>query len=244
VNTAAAATQSGSNLTLYVAIIGIIGTLTAALVTQWWSSRRDEKQWERQKKLQDERFDREREREEERWQREREQESERWARERQERSEQWNREDAARLYQDRLGAYSQLLTHSQEMLDSAHRVVESIPDNDESAAEFYGISANTVAEYQENLDRYLSARVSIRLIGSRVVNEMAAKVGLHALRIRVHTRAAEAREGNDRIPAERYKHIADDSIGQALALGGAIRELEFAIRKDIGSDPLDQMQSK
>jgi len=97
---AAAADQGGSNLTLLVAVLGILGTLTAAFVTQWWTSKRDDKQWKRQKLLQDERFDREREQEVARWEREREREAGRWERERQERREQWQREDSARLHQD------------------------------------------------------------------------------------------------------------------------------------------------
>ncbi|MEV6300398.1 hypothetical protein AB0M02_13415 [Actinoplanes sp. NPDC051861] len=95
---AADAGQSTTYLPLIIAAVGILGTLAASVLTQWMNSRRDTKQWVRQKQLQDERFERERE-----------QEALRWERERGERREQWQREDTARLHQERLSAYQTLL---------------------------------------------------------------------------------------------------------------------------------------
>jgi hypothetical protein len=93
----AAASQSGSNLTFIVAILGILGTLAATLVTQWLTGRRETV----------------------RWQRERDHEALRWERERSERQEQWAREDANRWHGERLTAYSKLLVDA----DSWSRIV-------------------------------------------------------------------------------------------------------------------------
>ncbi|WP_221328707.1 hypothetical protein [Actinoplanes sp. L3-i22] len=71
---AADTTSGGSNVTLIIAVIGVLGTRAGDLVTQWLTDRREER----------------------RWAREREQEAKRWERERQERKEQRQREDSAR----------------------------------------------------------------------------------------------------------------------------------------------------
>ncbi len=97
VNSGAAAPQSGSNLTLYVAIIGILGTLAAAVIAQWMTGRREKK----------------------RWKRESEQEAIRWEREREERREQWQREDAARLHERRVAAYSELIVTMRDAIMTA-----------------------------------------------------------------------------------------------------------------------------
>jgi hypothetical protein len=107
-----------SSTTLIIAIIGILGTLAATLITQWLTGKRDDRQWLRQKQLQDERFERERE-----------QEALRWKRERKERREQWFREDAARLYKDRAEMYATLLSDCSRILDLLRVLAETLEDD-------------------------------------------------------------------------------------------------------------------
>jgi hypothetical protein len=91
----AAEAQGGSNLTLLVAVVGILGALAAAVITQWLTTRREEHKWQR-----------EREQDDHRWEQELAREEKRAERDRQERADQWKREDSARLYSARLTAYS------------------------------------------------------------------------------------------------------------------------------------------
>lgn len=69
------------------AVLAVVGTLAAAVITQVLSGRREARQWERQKA----------------------QDEARWERERAERREQWEREDHARWHQERHAAYNELL---------------------------------------------------------------------------------------------------------------------------------------
>jgi hypothetical protein len=72
---------------LAVAVTGVLGTLSAAVFTQIWAARREDK----------------------RWIRDREVEEERWQREKVERREQWRREDRARWLAERRNIYAEYL---------------------------------------------------------------------------------------------------------------------------------------
>ncbi|SCG72325.1 hypothetical protein GA0070614_4976 [Micromonospora coxensis] len=96
--TPAGSSNQDPTLSLVVGIVGIVGTLSAALVTQWLTARREDKKWQR-----------DREQDEIRWRREAEKEDLRWERERAERREQWQREDESRWHKDRMSTYSHLL---------------------------------------------------------------------------------------------------------------------------------------
>ena len=107
-STAAASAPPVSGSALTLAIVGIAGTLLGALLTQWLTTRREERKWNR-----------EREQERVRWERERRRDDIRWERERAERREQWDREDAARWQRDQLSAYSELLAAIENWLSVA-----------------------------------------------------------------------------------------------------------------------------
>jgi hypothetical protein len=229
---AAAAGQGGSNLTLLVAILGIAGTLTAAFVTQLLTSRRDDKQWKRQKQLQDERFDREREREEARWQREREQEETRWERERRERREQWEREDAARLHQDRMTVYSKLILS----VETVHRSFRWV------AAKLLAQQSRTAAPTAPNAERLMEelqvaaeanyevrqAREAMVLIGSRAVRHAAGSYATTADTV------IEFLTGQLRLPA------GERDPGQITAhttkAARSYEDLSRCVRQEIGSE--------
>jgi len=95
-------------LALALATVGIAGTLPGAALTQWLTTRREERKWRR-----------EREQDRVRWERERRRDDMRWERERAERREQWEREDAARWHRDQLGAYSELLAAIENWMSAA-----------------------------------------------------------------------------------------------------------------------------
>ena len=107
---AASSSPSISGSALALAIVGIVGTLLGALLTQWLTTRREDRKWKR-----------EREQDRVRWERERRRDDMRWERERAERREQWDREDAARWQRDQLAAYSDLLAAIENWLGVASR---------------------------------------------------------------------------------------------------------------------------
>jgi FtsZ-interacting cell division protein ZipA len=72
--------------------VGAGAALVVGILTQWWTDRRDNQRWER-------------EREDRRMQ---------WEREREDRREQWQREDSLRWLQDRQQAYAQFLSAHDE----------------------------------------------------------------------------------------------------------------------------------
>lgn len=84
-------------------MVGIIGTLLGVLITQWLTSRREDKKWAR-----------ERTQERIRWQRERKRELEGWQRERVDRQAQWEREDATRRRQELLDLYSGIFVNAEK----------------------------------------------------------------------------------------------------------------------------------
>jgi hypothetical protein len=70
---------------LVVALIGVVGTLGAAVFSQVWSSGREDRRWRQEQQADDRR----------------------WQRERQRQREQWQRDDAIRTTQHREEAYAQ-----------------------------------------------------------------------------------------------------------------------------------------
>jgi hypothetical protein len=115
--TGAAAALSASYLTSIVAILGIGGTLAAALLTQRMTTKREERKWERDRG-QDER----------RWEKELEREQIRWERERLERREQWNRESEARLLGERAKVYKLVLARIEELSSALSVEFIFLPD--------------------------------------------------------------------------------------------------------------------
>jgi hypothetical protein len=218
---AADANQANTYLPLIIAAIGILGTLAAAVVTQILSSRRDNKQWLRQKQLQDERFDRERE-----------QEALRWERERQERAAQWHREDAARLHEQLLNSYSGLYSRISEMLESA-RSVNSLPfmSNDNPDA------SKIIDRSFELADELLDAAALIEIIGSNPARE--AITYFQACHRRHQTRLYYGWRVSDRDPSE-FKKWTDDNKRALEEIESAARKVLDVIRLDVGAESHDR----
>src|SRR3954454_18081925 len=86
---------------LAVAFLGVAGTLSAAVFTQIWGARREDRRW-RQEKLAD---------------------SQRWERQKQERREQWQREDQLLAAQQRQEAYTGFLLAVAKWASAAYSVV-------------------------------------------------------------------------------------------------------------------------
>ncbi|MCO1659394.1 hypothetical protein [Pseudonocardia humida] len=79
------------------ASFGALAALLGVALTQFATSRRETKQWQRQLA----------------------QDETRWERERQERQDQWDREDAARWERERYSAYADLLASVEKWIDAA-----------------------------------------------------------------------------------------------------------------------------
>lgn len=205
----AAASQGGSNLTLIVAILGILGTLAAALVTQWLTGRREER----------------------RWQRERQHESDRWARERQERQEQWQREDLARLHGERLKLYGHLIATATRLRTGCRLILpiafrrpnEDIPDAQVLFAAFNEAKAD-----------YLNAQDAVELIASNAIRTTALEFTTWSVVLDNMARFRTEDEGNP--PSHIHFSSAHEAMATIEA---ALESLRRKIRKEIGSDSPD-----
>jgi hypothetical protein len=83
---------------LVVALLGVAGTLGAAMFSQIWSARREDR----------------------RWQQEQQAEQQRWQRQQQERREQWRREDLLHAGQRREDAYAHFLLAAAKWASTAY----------------------------------------------------------------------------------------------------------------------------
>ncbi|WP_139131865.1 hypothetical protein [Micromonospora chersina] len=89
----------GTTDTPTAALIGLVGVVVGALLTQLFAVWREKRQWARQV----------------------EHDNQRWEQEREERKEQWAREDESRWHQERLAAYSTLLGATERWMTVAER---------------------------------------------------------------------------------------------------------------------------
>jgi hypothetical protein len=92
---------------LAVAFLGVAGTLGAAVFTQVWSTRREDRRWRQEQAA----------------------EEQRWHRERKEREEQWQREDHLRARQQRQEAYTGFLLAVANWASATYTVVIDRPDS-------------------------------------------------------------------------------------------------------------------
>jgi hypothetical protein len=156
---------SNANTALTVAIIGIVGTLIAAGVTQWVSWVREERKWKRDQDQDDKR-----------WKRELEREQHRWEREREERAAQWRREDAARLHQHRLTLYETLVQASNAVADEADTLalrLHWLLDDEH-------VPLDWSDKFDAALRRFTQARAAIEIAGSPHVVQAAETFGAYA----------------------------------------------------------------
>jgi len=133
---------------LMVAFLGVAGTLGAAVFTQVWSSRREDR----------------------RWRQERAAEEQRWQRERDDRRQQWEREDSLRMRQQRLEAYTGFLLAVAAWASATYTVVVDRPDSArELAPEEHGRLSGLLEQAE-------AACVPLRLHGSREAAEASEEV--------------------------------------------------------------------
>ena len=122
--------QGGSNLTLIVAVLGIAGTLAAALMTQWMTTKRDERRlrWEQAK------------------------EADQWQREREERKEQWERENQVRLIQRRTDMYVDVLNLAIAAIAEIDACVSRSLEHERHGK----MSAESIGRVKEGVERLLA----------------------------------------------------------------------------------------
>src|SRR3954471_11393191 len=133
---------------LVVAFLGVAGTLGAAIFTQAWSARREDRRW-RQEKEADER---------------------RWQRERQDRAEQWRREDQLRAKQERQQVYVDFLQAVAKWASTASTMVVDRPDNAGP------LTVDDLAQLRMLVEQADASCVPLRLQGSPEVSDASEEV--------------------------------------------------------------------
>ena len=124
---------------LVVAFLGVAGTLGAAIFTQVWSTRREDRRWRQEQAA----------------------EEQRWQRERQEREEQWQREDQLRGRQQRQEAYTGFLLAVANWASATYTVVVDRP---EGAGQ---LTSAELARLSGLVEQAEASCVPVRLQGSR-----------------------------------------------------------------------------
>lgn len=133
---------------LLVALLGVAGTLGAAIFTQAWSTRREHR----------------------RWCQEREADERRWQREREERREQWQREDDLRAHQRRREVYVEFLRAVAKWASVTNTLVVDRPD---TAGPLTSDELERLAQLVEQAD---ASCVPLRLQATPEVSEASEEV--------------------------------------------------------------------
>jgi len=133
---------------LAVAFLGVAGTLGAAVFTQFWSARREDRRW-RQEQLADD---------------------QRWRRQQQERRELWQREDQLRTAQQRQDAYAHFLLSVAKWASAANSVVIERSEHGRIPTE------EELSRWADLVEQAETACVPLRLYGSEEVADLADEV--------------------------------------------------------------------
>lgn len=191
-----------SNPALVVAIVGIVGTLLAAVITQWLTGRRENRNWSRDQK----------------------QEALRWEREREERKEQWEREDAARWHENRMKTYSSFLSRMRDFLYHASLATPgSSPDDN------FSLNLEDAAGMTGACDSIRAELASIELLAPMEiqVHSWAFYAQSMKLAVTLHEEAASQRSRREAVTRvmplltdiERHYDMARSAIRRDLGLG-------------------------
>ena len=203
--------NANDNTALVLAIVGILGTLAATIITQWLTSRRENKKRE--------------------W--DREQEAVRWERERKERQDQWRREDAARLFQERLLRYTELLASVREVLRATRTTqglmaLDNLLKSPEVNQRAHEVNQRAHAQLREPIMALRHNVAAVSIVGSP-------NVRLHSAGI---LKVADVLSSSSLInpfievePSE-YRETIRESGESLLELQ---QQLEDSIRRDVGS---------
>jgi hypothetical protein len=159
---------------MVIAIVGVGGTLAAAITTQIFSSMRERRQWERQ----------------------REQDDLRWVRERSERQEQWGREDQARWHRETFAAYSEFMSALEAWEDIALKVKPFPPVG---RREVTPEGRRELDLAQEKIDKAL---ISIEFLAPERIRGAARAVYVQASAFPLHYKAKEKDWSDEQIEKE------------------------------------------
>ncbi len=133
---------------LVVAFLGVAGTLGAAVFTQIWSARREDRRWRQEQRADDQR----------------------WQRQQQERRELWQREDHLRADQQRQDAYAQFLLAVAKWASAANSVLVDRPEQTRTPGE------EELARLAVLVEQAEAACVPLRVHGSEEVAEASDEV--------------------------------------------------------------------
>jgi hypothetical protein len=125
-----------------VALVGVAGTLGAAVFTQIWSARREDRRWRQEQGA----------------------EGTRWEREQQVRRDLWRREDQLRRVAQRQEAYTRFLSAVAAWAQAAYPLI--VDGGDHSRV----VAPTDVARLSGLVDQAEAARVPLRLHGSEQVS--------------------------------------------------------------------------
>lgn len=172
---------------LAVAFVGVAGTLSVAVFTQIWSTRREDR----------------------RWRQEQEAEGARWERQQQERRDQWRRGDQLRRVAQRQEAYTQFLLAVAAWASAAYMlIVDGGGQQRVPAAEDLSRLAGLV-------DQAEAARLPLRLNGSEEVSAASEEVcRVMTSAVRAFTGGALTSEQVDQVLVE-FRRTSQAALAQA-----------------------------
>lgn len=142
---------------LVVALVGVAGTLGAAIFSQIWSARREDRRWRQEQRA----------------------EQLRWQREQQERREQWLREDRLRAGQHREEAYAQFLVDVAKWASAGYTVLGNLdqPDGWPDAEELARLAALAERAEASCAPLLLHGSLDVRTAADEVCQVMVSFVG-------------------------------------------------------------------
>jgi hypothetical protein len=143
---------------LAVAFVGVAGTLGAAVFTQIWGARREDRRWRQDQAA----------------------EGQRWERQQHQRRDQWRRDDQLRRVQQRQDAYTQFLLAVASWASAAYAL---IVDGGDQPSRVPG--SEDLSRLGALVDQAEAARVPLRLHGSEEVSaasEQLCRVMMSAVR--------------------------------------------------------------
>jgi hypothetical protein len=179
---------------LVVAVVGVSGTLSAAVFTQVWAARREN----------------------ERWVREQTAEEKRWQREQEERRQQWQREDRARWLEVRRTIYAEFLLGLQTWSTALSKAEGELREN--------GSIADETTSLLQNLEeKYGGVYQSLRIIAPKMIIEWAAGLmldyGLKSFDLTIGKLPPSGKEGiEDDARTRSYEERLHDGIRKDLGL--------------------------
>jgi len=174
---------------LAVAFVGVAGTLGAAVFTQVWGARREDRRWRQEQAA----------------------EGQRWERQQQERRDQWRREDQLRRVQQRQEAYTEFLLAVAAWASAAYPLIL------DGGAQPSGPAAEDLTRLGALVDQAEATRVPLRLHGSEEMSAASEELcGVMMAAVRAFADGAMTGEHVDRVLLD-FRRTSQAALAHARA---------------------------